>query len=77
MCSSPGLQTFMIDECPKTCNFCGKSSISKVFLHFYILLVNLSIIIDQLVIKWIPSFDSLTAERKQLNFIFSDPELNS
>ena len=29
MCSSPGLQTFMINECPKTCDFCGKNSISK------------------------------------------------
>lgn len=24
MCSSPGLQNFMIDECPKTCNFCAR-----------------------------------------------------
>lgn len=31
MCSSPGLQNFMIDECPKTCNFCGKSSIQYSF----------------------------------------------
>ena len=31
MCSSPGLQAFMISDCPKTCNFCGKSSISNGF----------------------------------------------
>ena len=29
LCSaSPGIQNYMIENCPKTCDFCGKSSIS-------------------------------------------------